>query len=165
LGIDTLGNALLAYRDDSGVDVQIAAARVAPDGTLQWGPGGILLTATDFVAAPKIVGTTDGQIVVAWTQNASVVEPPAWLQPPAPRGSRCSSGRMARTAPICWRKPSVPRSSPIPKVRPLLLRRQPFRPEVLFGIDPVSWGGICGPFRAVWDGGLVSQGFALGSRI
>ncbi len=74
LGIDAAGNALLAFRDDSGVNVQIAANRVDPAGTLLWGAGGIQLTATaDFVAAPKIAGTSDGGIAVAWTQDTDVV--------------------------------------------------------------------------------------------
>ena len=32
LAVDTAGNALLAFRDDSGANVQIAAAKVDPDG-------------------------------------------------------------------------------------------------------------------------------------
>lgn len=74
LAVDTAGNALLSFRDDSGANVQIAAAKVDPAGTLLWGSGGILLTATsDFVAAPKIAGTSDGNVVVAWTQDTDVV--------------------------------------------------------------------------------------------
>lgn len=74
LAVDAAGNALLAFRDDSGANEQIAAAKVDPDGNLLWGAGGLLLTSTtDFVAAPKIGGTTDGNVVVAWTQDADVV--------------------------------------------------------------------------------------------
>ncbi len=73
LAIDTAGNALLAFRDDSSGSEQIAAAKVAPDGTLEWG-GAIQLTATTaFVAAPKIAGTSDGNLVVAWTEDTNVV--------------------------------------------------------------------------------------------
>ena len=74
LAVDTAGNALLAFRDDSGTGVQIAAAKVDPAGTLLWGLGGIQLTTTaDFAAAPKIAGTSDGNVVVAWTQDVNVV--------------------------------------------------------------------------------------------
>lgn len=74
LAVDIAGNALLAFRDDSGANVQIAAAKVDPGGALLWGLGGIQLTATtDFVAAPKITGTSDGNVVVAWTQDTDVV--------------------------------------------------------------------------------------------
>jgi len=70
LDVDGDGNALLAYRDDGGVGVQISAAKVAPDGTLLWGASGVQLTATGaFVASPKIAATSDGGAVVAWTQN------------------------------------------------------------------------------------------------
>ncbi|MCH9648953.1 MAG: hypothetical protein K0U98_11995 [Deltaproteobacteria bacterium] len=74
LGIDAAGNALLAFRDDSGPATEITAARVGPDGTLLWGAAGIQVSsAGGFVAAPKIVGTTDGNIVVAWTHDAEIV--------------------------------------------------------------------------------------------
>ncbi len=74
LAVDTAGNALLIFRDDRGMGVQITAAKVAPDGSLPWGSAGIQLTSTsDFVAAPKIAGTNDGNVVVAWTQDVDVV--------------------------------------------------------------------------------------------
>lgn len=73
LDVDVAGNALLAFRDDRGAGVQITAAMVAPDGTALWGPAGVQLTSTtDFVAAPKIAGTGDGGVVVAWTQESTV---------------------------------------------------------------------------------------------
>lgn len=68
LDVHTSGDALLTFRDDSGVGVQIAAARVSTGGLLVWTAQ---LTATSaFVAAPKIAGTSDGGAVVAWTQDA-----------------------------------------------------------------------------------------------
>lgn len=71
LGIDSTGNALLAFRDDRFVGTQVSAARVTPAGALDWGVNGIQLTSTtDFVGAPKITGTTDGEIVVAWTHDS-----------------------------------------------------------------------------------------------
>ena len=74
LAIDTGGNALLAYRDDSGANEQIAAAKVSPAGALLWGVGGILVTSTTgFVAAPKIAGASDGNVVVAWSEDSSVM--------------------------------------------------------------------------------------------
>jgi len=70
LDVDSAGNAILAYRQDGGTGTQIVASSVAPDGTLRWGPGGVPLTATsDFVASPRICGTSDGDAVIAWTQN------------------------------------------------------------------------------------------------
>ena len=72
LDIDSSGNALLAFRDDRFGGEQITAAKVTPAGTLAWGVNGVQLTATsDFVASPKIAGTSDGGAVVTWTQNAS----------------------------------------------------------------------------------------------
>ncbi len=73
LDIDTDGNALITFRDDRFTGTQITANRVAPDGTLLWGANGVQLTSTtEFVANPKIAGTTDGNIVVAWTQESTV---------------------------------------------------------------------------------------------
>jgi len=70
LDIDNAGNALITFRDDRFTGTQITANRVSPDGTLLWGANGVQLTnTTDFVANPKITGTTDGNIVVAWPQN------------------------------------------------------------------------------------------------
>jgi hypothetical protein len=72
LDVDSAGNAILTYRVSGGTGEQIAASSVAPDGTLRWGAGGVMLTNTsDFVAAPRICGTSDGDAVVAWTQNAT----------------------------------------------------------------------------------------------
>jgi hypothetical protein len=74
LDIDADGNALLTYRDDGGVGVQISASKVAPDGTLLWGATGVQLTSTNaFVAAPVIAATSDGGAVVGWTQNSNML--------------------------------------------------------------------------------------------
>jgi len=68
LAIDAAGHALLAFRDDRFGGIQITAARIAPDGTLDWGVNGVQVTDdNDFKAAPKIAGLADGDILVAWT--------------------------------------------------------------------------------------------------
>ena len=70
LDVDASGNALLVFRDDRLGGTQITAAKIAPDGTALWGATGVQLTSTtDFVAAPKIAGSSDGGVVVAWTQD------------------------------------------------------------------------------------------------
>lgn len=70
LDVDAAGNALLAFRDDRFTGTQITAAKVDPTGVLSWGTNGVQLTSTtSFVAAPKIAGTSDGNVVVAWTQD------------------------------------------------------------------------------------------------
>ncbi len=71
LATDNAGNALLAFRDDRSGSTQITAAMVTGDGVLAWGAPGVQLTSGGgFVAAPKIAGTTDGHVVVAWTGNS-----------------------------------------------------------------------------------------------
>jgi len=73
LGVGSGGTPLLAFQDDRFTGTQITAARVDPSGNLLWGANGVQLTSTvDFVANPKIVGTTDGGIVVAWVQGSTV---------------------------------------------------------------------------------------------
>lgn len=73
LAVDSNGFALLSFRGDSpGFSDEIIAARISPGGQLAWGVDGILLSGgtQDFVAAPKIAGTGDGAVVVAWTQGS-----------------------------------------------------------------------------------------------
>ena len=73
LDVDASGNALLVFRDDSISGIQITASKVSPTGTLLWGASGMQLTNTSaYVAAPKIAGTSDGGVVVAWTQDSTV---------------------------------------------------------------------------------------------
>ena len=70
LDVDGQDHALLTFRDDRLTGIQITATRIDPDGTQVWGATGVQLTNTmAFVAAPKIAATTDGNIVVAWTQD------------------------------------------------------------------------------------------------
>ncbi|MGJ8664071.1 MAG: hypothetical protein ACSHWU_10480 [Marinicella sp.] len=74
LAIDSHGNALIAFRDDQGGTEKITANKVSESGDLLWGPTGIQVSGiTGFLANPKITGTTDGQVVVAWTKDAEVI--------------------------------------------------------------------------------------------
>ncbi len=74
LAVDSAGNALLTFRDDRFTGTQITAAKVDGTGALVWGANGVQLTSTTaFVAAPKIAGTTGGDVVVAWTQDSDVL--------------------------------------------------------------------------------------------
>ncbi len=75
LDFDTSGNALLAFLDTrEGVNQQVTAAKMSPTGRAVWGPLGVQLTSgSDSFAAPKIVGASDGGVVVGWTDNSNVV--------------------------------------------------------------------------------------------
>jgi hypothetical protein len=72
LDVDTNGNALLAFRDDRYGPVVITAVKVAQDGTMLWGESGIQLTRGEEVHSPRVTGTTDGDVVVGWTNVTSV---------------------------------------------------------------------------------------------
>ena len=76
LDADSSGNALIAFLDtrESG-NQQVTAARISPAGKELWGSRGVQLTSgsTDFHGDPKIVGTSDGNVVVGWTNNNEVV--------------------------------------------------------------------------------------------
>jgi hypothetical protein len=73
LAVDPLGNALLAFRDDRSGGTQVTATLVTSAGLQLWGPTGMQLTnTTDFVAAPKICGTTDNYVIVGWTQGSGI---------------------------------------------------------------------------------------------
>ncbi|MCC6660847.1 MAG: EF-hand domain-containing protein [Phycisphaerales bacterium] len=91
LAVDGAGNALLAYRDDRAGGTQVGCNMVAPDGTLLWGPLGRVLTGTtDFIASPHVCATSDGFVVVAWTQGSGTMVQkldsggnPVWASPVA----------------------------------------------------------------------------------
>jgi hypothetical protein len=73
LAVDANGFALLAFRGDSpNFTDEIIAARVSPSGQLAWGVDGLLLSGgtQEFVGSPKIAGTSDGGLAVAWTQGS-----------------------------------------------------------------------------------------------
>jgi hypothetical protein len=69
LDIDTAGNALLAFLDTrEGKNQQVTAAKMNKAGNPVWGIDGVQLTSDSSQHfAPKIAGTSDGGIVVAWT--------------------------------------------------------------------------------------------------
>ena len=75
LDFDTQGNALLAFLDTrEGRNQQVTAAKISSAGTALWGPNGVQLTTNNNPHyAPKITGTSDGGVVVAWTNNTSVM--------------------------------------------------------------------------------------------
>jgi hypothetical protein len=72
---DTSDNALLAFQDTRETPtLQITGARMSPQGSALWGSLGVQLTNDPaFNAVPKIAGTSDGNVVVAWTSNSDVV--------------------------------------------------------------------------------------------
>jgi hypothetical protein len=75
LSVDTSGNGLIAFLDDrEGSNVQVTAAKISPKGQMVWGKLGIQLTNDqNSNNDPKIAGTSDGNVVVGWSSNSSVV--------------------------------------------------------------------------------------------
>lgn len=71
LSIDADGDALLAFRlNDSSGNAQIDAQKVAPDGTLLWSAGGVIVSDDSGGAnSPKITATGDGAVAVAWSSS------------------------------------------------------------------------------------------------
>jgi len=61
--------ALLAFLDTrEGANQQITAAKMDKAGNPMWGPNGVQLTSdSSSHFAPKVTGTSDGGVVVAWT--------------------------------------------------------------------------------------------------
>lgn len=75
LDVDTSGAALIAFLDTrENSNQQVTAVRMGEFGKTLWGRKGVQLTNdSNFHAAPKIAGTSDGNIVVAWTSGNDVV--------------------------------------------------------------------------------------------
>jgi hypothetical protein len=76
LDIDIGGNAVLAFLDTrEGSNQQVTAAKMSPAGKALWGPHGVQLTkgSTHSNASPKIAGTSDGGVVVAWISDADTM--------------------------------------------------------------------------------------------
>ena len=69
LAVTAGGDAVLAFRDDSGAGVQVAVAKVSPAGALLWSVQ--VSSTTGFVASPRVAGAPDGGAYVAWTQDAT----------------------------------------------------------------------------------------------
>jgi hypothetical protein len=70
LDIDTKGNALLAFLDTrEGRNQQVTAAKMDKNGNPLWGPFGVQLSSNGAGHFdPKIAGTSDGGVVVGWTE-------------------------------------------------------------------------------------------------
>ena len=76
LDIDANSNALLAFLDDrkDADNPQVTAAKMSFAGKPLWGKTGVHLTNdTHFHGSPKIAGTSDGGIVVAWISDSNTV--------------------------------------------------------------------------------------------
>lgn len=74
LAVDTAGYALLAFNDDRNGEA-ITVARIDLDGNQVWGPDGVQVASsgTAFFGPPAVAGTSDGNIVVAWSQDNDIV--------------------------------------------------------------------------------------------
>ncbi|MET0229829.1 MAG: hypothetical protein ABW186_02740 [Rhodanobacteraceae bacterium] len=66
LAVDADDNALLAYGLTVGGTLEVAAQKVAPDGTPAWADNGIVLS-EGGADAPDIAALGDGNIAVAWS--------------------------------------------------------------------------------------------------
>lgn len=76
LAVDAEGNALLTYGlNDSDDITQVAVQKVAPDGTLLWAKGGVVVSHdTGNAYSPKIAATDVGSMTIAWSgSNGSIV--------------------------------------------------------------------------------------------
>ncbi|MEK6703621.1 MAG: hypothetical protein AABZ53_15275, partial [Planctomycetota bacterium] len=70
--VDALDNCIVAFDDNSSGTTVVTVQKVAPDGSLPWGPTGIQMPATNNVLAPRVAVCADGTYVVAWAISTSV---------------------------------------------------------------------------------------------
>lgn len=75
LAVDADGNALLAYRLNDGDGIaQIAAQKVAPDGSMRWSQGGVFVSHdAEGANVPKITATDNGSVTVAWSDSNGAI--------------------------------------------------------------------------------------------
>lgn len=73
--IDSADHALITFLDTrQSANQQVTAVKLLARGKPSWGTHGVQLTRdSSFHAIPKITGTSDGFIVVAWTSDSNVV--------------------------------------------------------------------------------------------
>jgi hypothetical protein len=72
LSVDGDGYAWMVFRDDRFGGTQITAQRIAPDGTLEFGPNGVQLTDDGaFKASPQITAVDNNSAVAAWTHGSA----------------------------------------------------------------------------------------------
>ena len=92
LSVDAAGNALLAFNDDSQPTERIVVSKISPAGVALWGTPGIAVSDSKaFLASPRVAGTDDGEVVVAWFQSPDTV-----LQRLDPSGTAlCAAGWIA----------------------------------------------------------------------
>jgi len=72
LAVDADGNALLAYGLTVGGTLEVAAQKVAPDGTPAWADNGIVVS-DGGADAPDIAALGDGNIAVAWSSSEGAI--------------------------------------------------------------------------------------------
>jgi hypothetical protein len=72
---DNANNCILAFNDmRSSGNLNIVVYRISPSGSFVWGANGIMLSnSTAFNAAPKVVATAAGNIVVAWAADNAII--------------------------------------------------------------------------------------------
>ena len=69
LAVDDSNNALVVFTDTrNGGQIEPFAYKVSPNGDFRWGANGVALSTSSstFQANPKVVATSDGNVVFAW---------------------------------------------------------------------------------------------------
>lgn len=93
LDVDSQGNAIIAFRDDSTGITQIAIQKVSPAGVLLFGAHGIPVSnspgGTDSVGTPNVVVASDGNYVVGYARQPTTAAATsrAWFQKVDPSGN------------------------------------------------------------------------------
>jgi len=69
--VDNQDNAIITFNDiRNGVDRDIYAYKIGPDGSFLWGPDGLTISANDgFEPDPQVMVTTNNNVVFAWQEE------------------------------------------------------------------------------------------------
>jgi hypothetical protein len=72
--VDATDHAIVTMNDiRDGVDRDIFAYRISPDGSFVWGPDGVTVSGNDgFEPDPRVCVTSEGNVVLAWQEEVDV---------------------------------------------------------------------------------------------
>ncbi|MGH7133088.1 MAG: GC-type dockerin domain-anchored protein [Phycisphaerales bacterium] len=74
LSVDSSGNAIAAYGDNSSGTFQVAVQKISPAGVKLWGPNGVAIPNSASATGVKVTSVANGDVVVGFTANGGHIQ-------------------------------------------------------------------------------------------